>query len=172
MKLSKVKKVCCQARQMDVVNTSGANNMITQWVGTDAAMYPLIDMRVQKEQLQRPWELTEKTITEMEQVPVAVWANELDEADAQIDIATVPRIALCNIDGYEVLVPEGSGLKYIPGNYLKPLDGKLDYMPLASGWVAVYEDGVLGAMVRPVAEKCQGALDTLIRRAAERVPGV
>lgn len=59
MKLSKVKRVCCNARQMAVINANGENNMITQWVGTDTAMYPLIDMRVSKEQLQKLWELGE-----------------------------------------------------------------------------------------------------------------
>lgn len=171
MKLSKAKRVCCNARQMAVINANGENNMITQWVGTDTAMYPLIDMRVSKEQLQKLWELGENVISDMEQAPVTVWAQELDEANGQIDIATAPKIALCNIDGYEVLAPEGGILKYIPEEYLMPLSGKLDYVPLENGWVAVYEGGSLGAMVRPVAEKWRGPLDAIIRRAAERVPG-
>lgn len=171
MKLSKVKRVCCNSRQMAVVNTSGGKNMITQWVGVDAAMYPLIDVQTSKEQLQRLWELTGKTIVEMEQTPVAVWASELDEADGQIDTETVPKVALFRIDGYEVLAPEGGGLKYIPEEYLIPLSGRLDYVLMESGWVAVYEDGNLGAMVRTVRGKMAQRMDEIISRAAGKLSG-
>lgn len=167
MKLSKVKKVCCNARQMALINTDGGTNMVTQWVGTDAAMYPLQEIRVSQGQLEKLWELGENVLFDMKQAPVTVEACDLEEPAGQIDISTAPRVRMCNLDGYEVLRPEGGGLMYIPEWLLKPLEGTLDFVPLPSGWVAVYEGGVLGAMVRPVEDKWRGQLDVMVRAMAE-----
>lgn len=103
----------------------------------------------------------------MKQAPVTVEACDLEEPAGQIDISTAPRVYLCNLDGYEVLRPEGGGLMYIPEWLLKPLEGRLNFVPLPSGWVAVYEDGVLGAMVRPVEDKWRRSLDVMVRAMAE-----
>lgn len=167
MKLSKVKRACCQARQLGLIDTGTGNNMAVQWVGTDAAMYPLQGMQVFRRQLEKLWELGENVINDMQQAPVTAEACDLEKPAGQIDLDSVPRVHLCNLDGWEVLAPMSGGLMYIQEGLLRPLDGKLDFVPMPSGWVAVYEDGVLGAMVRPVEGKWRGPLDAMVRTMAK-----
>lgn len=171
MKLSKVKKVCTSKRQLEVVNTTGANNLITQWVGTGEAMYPLRDMQVTREQLQKLWELSDIVIMDMENSPVLVDAEQLETAEPLIDTKTAEKMWLCDMGEVIVLAPKDGNLMYIKKEYLEPCKGDdLHFVPMGGDWIGVYESDKIGAMVKTVPEYYKRLMDSIIRRAAKKLP--
>ena len=171
MKLSKVKKVCTDAGQMCVVNTTGAgNNLVQQWVGTQDALYPLRDVMVTEGMLKMLWELSPVQIAAMEEAPVKHDEEFLRELDGQIDTDSAEPICLCTVMGMWAMKC-GDGVVFVDPDMLKPCGEWRNYVIVRDDegpWVAVYHQGVLDGLVRPVKDDRAEALLAAARVAAQR----
>lgn len=171
MKLSKVKKVCTDAGQLGVINVGGpSNNLVQQWVGTQEAIYPLDGITVTEEMLQRLWELSPTQIAKMAESPVALDAELMNELPGMIDKNTVEYISLGEVLGMLALKC-GEGVIFVDQALLRPCGRWRNYVIVKDEqgpWVAVYNDGVLDGLVRPVKEKEAMRLHACARSIAAR----
>jgi len=176
MKLGKVKKICMAAEQLCVLDLGYTENMVLQWIGTAEAMYPMRTLQLSREQLQQVWELSEGMITAMETHPVEHEAELFEQVPSQIDRDHAEPLTMAEFNGYWALRCGESGIMFVQKEYFAPCMGAgpinlmLEMDEHEDWWVAIYVDGVLDGLVRPVEAKKAKALHKTLRAMAERKP--
>lgn len=176
MKLGKVKKICMAAEQLCVLDLPYTNNMVLQWIGTAEAMYPLRTLQLSREQLQQVWELSEGMIKAMEMHPVEHEAGLFEQVPGQIDRDHAEPLAIAEFNGYWALRCGESGIMFVQKEYFTPCMGvgpvslMLEMDENGDWWVAIYADGVLDGLVRPVEGRKAEALHKTLQAMAARKP--
>lgn len=176
MKLGKVKKICMAAEQLCVLDLGYTENMVLQWIGTAEAMYPMRMLQLSREQLQQVWELSEGMITAMETHPVEHEAELFEQVPSQIDRDHAEPLTMAEFNGYWALRCGESGIMFVQKEYFAPCMGAgpinlmLEMDEHEDWWVAIYVDGVLDGLVRPVEAKKARALHKTLQAMAGRKP--
>ena len=154
MKLSKVKKVCTDAQQLRVVATLGeGNNLVSQWVGTQDALYPVEGLTVSEEMLQVLWELSPAQINAIEEHPVHHAPEFLRSLPGLVEKDSVKPICIAQVMGYQAMKCGEQGVVFVDPDKLRPCGDWRQFVihyDNAGPWVVVYDDGKLNAVVRPV----------------------
>lgn len=121
MKLSKVKKVCTDAQQLRVVDTLGeGNNLVSQWVGTQDALYPVEGLTVSEEMLQVLWELSPAQINAIEEHPVHHDPEFLRSLPGLVDKDSVEPICIAQVMGYQAMKCGEQGVLFVDPGKLRP----------------------------------------------------
>ena len=176
MKLGKVKKICTAAEQLCVLDLDYTENLVLQWVGTHEAMYPMRTLQLSREQLQQVWELSEGMVTEMEQHPVTHDPHLFEQVPGQIARDQAEPLAISEFNGYWALKCGESGILFVKKELFAPCMGAghinlaLEMDESGDWWVAIYADGVLDGLVRPVEGRKAEALHKTLVAMAERKP--
>lgn len=155
MKLSKVKGVCAGSGCVQNVQI-GTGLDIRSWIGDGAAMYPVRTLCISAETARRIWELEEDRVQCSDVGADTTLAMLLGSLPVQIDAEESPTKEICEINGWKVLWDEQTQHSLmINVRYLAPVDSKgRGYLYMVDEkLVAVYEDGVIAAVIVPMGWK-------------------
>lgn len=173
MRIGKIKKVCKDAETCRIATTEGYNNMITQWVGTTRAMYPVRGMKVDYDMLQVIWEIAPDKWRLM--ISDAEYYDErLDNVSAEIDIKSAPDNFVAEVNGYFVYGDEKENGLYsmwmVEKNLLDPCyDGKksLHVIRIGQYMAAVYCGSLLAGVVAVASDEHCGNIARICEKIAE-----
>lgn len=176
MRLSKIKSVCKACKQIRLLTADEfVDNMVTQWLGVDGALYPVTGTLLNLPTLGAVWELGDK-LADMDAAEgrytdmvvrglLEPWdAEVLRRVPLQVDAASMPEIQMGEINGYLGMADGPELILYIKEWLLEPCRGmgRLGYDHVGGAgnaqWVAVYADGTLVGLIRP---ETQGVADVV-----------
>lgn len=176
MKLGKVKKICTAAEQLCVLDLPYTENMVLQWVGTADAMYPMRQLQLSREQLQQVWELGEGMVNAMEMHPVTHDEELFAHVPGQMAMEDTEPLVVAEVNGYWALRCGEKNMLFVVKELFAPCLGggpvRLNLELDANGdwWVAIYVDGVLDGLVRPVDGRKAATLHRMICNMAQLAP--
>ncbi|MGN0761773.1 MAG: hypothetical protein ACI4MK_00220 [Aristaeellaceae bacterium] len=188
MRLSKIKSVCRACKQIRLLTADEfVDNMVTQWIGVDGALYPVTGTLLNLPTLGAVWELgdrledwdaAEGRYTEMVErgLLTTLEADVLRRVPLQVDAANMPEIQMGEYNGYLGMAVGPELICYLKEWLLEPCRGmgRLGY-DMVSGagsaqWVAVYAGGTLAGLIRPESEGVAGVISKGLRAMAAREP--
>lgn len=188
MRLSKIKSVCRACKQIRLLTADEfVDNMVTQWLGVDGALYPVTGTLLNLPTLGAVWELGDK-LADMDAAEgrytdmvvrglLEPWdAEVLRRVPLQVDAASMPEIQMGEINGYLGMADGPELILYIKEWLLEPCRGmgRLGYEMVSGAgnaqWVAVYADGTLVGLIRPESEGVAGVISKGLKAMAEREP--
>lgn len=186
MRLNKIRQVCKAAGQVYVITADGmVGNMVTQWIGTARALYPVVGLNLDLRTLMLLWEMDpvksgldahEGTMADM------VERGLLEDEDAQllrhvpakIDADNAPLIGLGEINGYKALACGDEAMCFLQGWLLDPCfkqgNIRLEIMAGAGRRVAVYAGDSIVGVLWPAEESTSRALGGILSAMARREP--
>ena len=188
MKLSKIKSVCKACKQIRLLTADDfVDNMVTQWLGVDGALYPVTGTLLNLPTLGAVWELGDRLLemdaaegryTDMvERGLLDQWdAEELRRVPMQVDTKGMPEIQMGEYNGYLGMADGPELICYIKEWLLEPCRGigRLGYETVSGAgkaqWVAVYADGTLVGLIRPESEGVAGVISKGLNAMAAREP--
>lgn len=188
MKLSKIKSVCKACKQIRLLTADDfVDNMVTQWLGVDGALYPVTGTLLNLPTLGAVWELGDRLLemdaaegryTDMvERGLLDQWdAEELRRVPMQVDTKGMPEIQMGEYNGYLGMADGPELICYIKEWLLEPCRGigRLGYETVSGAgkaqWVAVYADGTLVGLIRPESEGVAGVISKGLKAMAAREP--
>ena len=188
MKLSKIKSVCKACKQIRQLTADDfVDNMVTQWLGVDGALYPVTGTLLNLPTLGAVWELGDRLLemdaaegryTDMvERGLLDQWdAEELRRVPMQVDTKGMPEIQMGEYNGYLGLADGPELICYIKEWLLEPCRGmgRLGYEMVSGAgkaqWVAVYADGTLVGLIRPESEGVAEVISKGLKAMAAREP--
>lgn len=188
MKLSKIKSVCKACKQIRLLTADDfVDNMVTQWLGVDGALYPVTGTLLNLPTLGAVWELGDRLLdmdaaegryTDMvERGLLEQWdAETLRRVPMQVDTKGMPEIQMGEYNGYLGMAAGPEWICYIKGWLLEPCRGmgRLGYEMVSGAgnaqWVAVYADGTLVGLIRPESEGVAGVISKGLKAMAAREP--
>ena len=188
MRLSKIKSVCKACKQIRLLTADEfVDNMVTQWIGVDGALYPVTGTLLNLPTLGAVWEMgdrladfdaAEGRYTEMVERGLLepLDAEVLRRVPLQVDAASMPEIQMGEINGYLGMADGPELICYIKEWLLEPCRGmgRLGYDHVGGAgnaqWVAVYADGVLVGLIRPESEGVAEVISKGLKAMAERAP--
>ena len=188
MRLSKIKSVCKACKQIRLLTADEfVDNMVTQWIGVDGALYPVTGTLLNLPTLGAVWELGDK-MADMDAAEgrytdmVArgllepLDAEELRRVPMQVDTKGMPEIQMGEYNGYLGMADGPELICYIKEWLLEPCRGmgRLGYEMVSGAgkaqWVAVYADGTLVGLIRPESEGVAEVISKELKAMAERAP--
>lgn len=152
MKLSKVKGVCAGTGHIFHIKAETGFD-VQSWIGDGAALYPIRSLDITAEKARIIWELDEEKVSCREGDMDLILAKQLAGVPVQIDAENAPTKEICEINGWKVLWDETTQQsRLINVRFLAPVEAKnRAYLYMEEeGWVAVYEEGVIAAVVVPM----------------------
>lgn len=185
MRLSKVKKVCMDAGQIRILTADNSCNMVVQWIGTDAALYPVEGLVLDLKTLLAIWEIDSKKAGEIDMAEGS-YADMVDrglltEADARllrmvagsIDTNEAPLLGLGEVNGCKALACGEEQMIFLPPGTLTPCfkHGGINFDVIVQDGgarVAVYGGGSLIGLLWPLDSARAEGLHGIIRNMAER----
>lgn len=188
MRLSKIKSVCRACKQIRLLTADEfVDNMVTQWLGVDGALYPVTGTLLNLPTLGAVWELGDKLAdmdaaegryTEMMERGLLepLDAEVLRRVPLQVDAASMPEIQMGEINGYLGMADGPELICYIKEWLLEPCRGmgRLGYDHVGGAgnaqWIAVYADGVLVGLIRPESEGVAEVISKGLKAMAAREP--
>lgn len=188
MRLSKIKSVCRACKQIRLLTADEfVDNMVTQWLGVDGALYPVTGTLLNLPTLGAVWELGDRLLemdaaegryTDMvERGLLEQWdAEALRRVPMQVDTKGMPEIQMGEYNGYLGMAVGPELICYIKEWLLEPCRGmgRLGYEMVSGAgnaqWVAVYADGTLVGLIRPESEGVAGVISKGLKAMAEREP--
>lgn len=188
MRLSKIKSVCRACKQIRLVTADEfVDNMVTQWIGVDGALYPVTGTLLNLPTLGAVWELGDKLAdfdaaegryTEMVERGLLepLDAEVLRRVPLQVDAAGMPEIQMGEINGYLGMADGPELICYLKEWLLEPCRGmgRLGYDHVGGAgdaqWVAVYADGVLVGLIRPETQGVADVISKELKAMAARTP--
>lgn len=188
MRLSKIKSVCKACKQIRLLTADEfVDNMVSQWIGVDGALYPVTGTLLNLPTLGAVWELgdrladfdaAEGRYTDMvERGLLEPWdAEVLRRVPLQVDAASMPEIQMGEINGYLGMADGPELICYIKEWLLEPCRGmgRLGYDHVGGAgdaqWIAVYADGVLVGLIRPETQGVADVISKELKAMAEREP--
>lgn len=188
MRLSKIKSVCKACKQIRLLTADEfVDNMVTQWIGVDGALYPVTGTLLNLPTLGAVWELgdrladfdaAEGRYTDMvERGLLEPWdAEVLRRVPLQVDAASMPEIQMGEINGYLGMADGPELICYIKEWLLEPCRGmgRLGYDHVGGAgdaqWIAVYADGVLVGLIRPETQGVADVISKELKAMAAREP--
>lgn len=188
MKLSKIKSVCKACKQIRLLTADDfVDNMVTQWLGVDGALYPVTGTLLNLPTLGAVWEMGDRLLdmdaaegryTDMvERGLLDQWdAEELRRVPMQVDTKGMPEIQMGEINGYLGMADGPELICYIKEWLLEPCRGMgrlgYDHVGGASNaqWIAVYADGTLVGLIRPESEGVAEVISKGLKAMAAREP--
>lgn len=176
MKLGKVKKICSAAEQLCVLDLEHTDNMVLQWVGTAEAMYPMRTLQLSREQLQQVWELSDGMVQAMEMNPVTHETELFESVPGQMTMEETAPLTVAEVNGYWALRCGERAMIFVERELFTPCLGggpvrlNLEMDVHGDWWVAIYVDGVLDGLVRPVDGRKAATLHRLICSMANYIP--
>lgn len=184
MRLNAIKQVCKAARQIRLLTADGdIRNMVTQWIGTDKALYPVRGLTLDLKVLSVIWELDPKKADyDMAEGEFADMVDRglLADADAHllrsvpasIDVEKAPRLGIGELNGYKALAVDDDKMLFLPSGSLEPCykqgGWNFDIVRGDSRRVAVYGRDNLIAVLSPVTTPDVEGLAGILRCMAAR----
>lgn len=188
MRLSKIKSVCRACKQIRLLTADEfVDNMVTQWIGVDGALYPVTGTLLNLPTLGAVWEMgdrladfdaAEGRYTEMVERGLLepLDAEVLRRVPLQVDAAGMPEIQMGEINGYLGMADGPELILYIKEWLLEPCRGmgRLGYDHVVGAgnaqWIAVYADGVLVGLIRPETHGVADVISKGLKAMAAREP--
>lgn len=188
MRLSKIKGVCKACKQIRLLTADEfVDNMVTQWIGVDGALYPVTGTLLNLPTLGAVWELGDKLAdmdaaegryTEMVERGLLepLDAEVLRRVPLQVDAASMPEIQMGEINGYLGMADGPELICYLKEWLLEPCRGmgRLGYDHVGGAgnaqWIAVYADGVLVGLIRPETHGVADVISKGLKAMAAREP--
>lgn len=188
MRLSKIKSVCRACKQIRLLTADElVDNMVTQWIGVDGALYPVTGTLLNLPTLGAVWELgdrladfdaAEGRYTDMvvRGLLEPLDAEVLRRVPMQVDAASMPEIQMGEYNGYLGMADGPELICYIKEWLLEPCKGmgRLGYDHVGGAgdaqWVAVYADGVLVGLIRPETQGVADVISKELKAMAARTP--
>lgn len=181
MKLGKIKNVVKRDKHAAIINTKPDNNLISQWIGSHRALYPVRGIRLEHTMMPVLWEMQPYEYETMMCDDVEATTDALEMAASAIDEDTAPKNFVANINGYMVIgsvqskEDEWAGLcdtvaYMVDERLLEPCrDGNkyLHMLPVYCNdepWVLVYSGSELAGLVKAENDDvCRTIINTCAR---------
>lgn len=188
MRLSKIKSVCKACKQIRLLTADEfVDNMVTQWIGVDGALYPVTGTLLNLPTLGAVWELGDRLLDMdaaegrysdmVERGLLEQWdAEALRRVPMQVDTKGMPEIQMGEYNGYLGMADGPELICYIKEWLLEPCRGMgrlgYDHVGGASNaqWIAVYADGVLVGLIRPETQGVADVISKGLKAMAAREP--